>query len=412
MGSSTPASPSLPALLLQLSMARGRDEIMAVVRSGVRALVGSDGVTFVLREGGFCHYADEDAISPLWKGQRFPLQTCISGHAMLEQRPILIPDIYLDPRVPHDAYRPTFVKSMMMVPVRTEDPVGAIGVYWADKHLATAKEEELVATVANGAAVALTNVALYGELEAARDEALKANRAKSVFLANMSHELRTPLNAIIGFADMLQLPAMARTPEQLTSYLHHISTSGTHLLDLVTDLLALAEIEEGRFPIALTAQDCGEMVDDIVERMSGTASHAGIELRRQLPQRSPGPVRADRRATKQILLNLVSSAVQFTPRGGLVEVGARASGPRRTFMVRDTGAGLDEEKLQLVQDPFVRQGRLASLAGDGGGGLGLSIASALTRLQGGDFSIESRKGTGTTVTVSLPAWAELTAGRG
>jgi signal transduction histidine kinase len=257
----------------------------------------------------------------------------------------------------------------------------------------------------------MTTVALYSELEAARDEALKANRAKSVFLANMSHELRTPLNAIIGFADMLQLPAMARSPEQLASYLHHISTSGTHLLDLVTDLLALAEIEEGRFPIALAAQDCSEMVEDIVERMSGTASHAGIELRRQLPPRPPGAVRADRRATKQILLNLVSNAVQFTPRGGLVDVGAKASGARGTFVVRDTGAGLDEEKLQLVQDPFIRAGRLASLAGDGGGGLGLSIANALTRLQGGEFNIESRKGAGTTVTVSLPAWAEQPAGR-
>ena len=120
---------SLEDLVLQLSMARGIDEIMAVVRTGVRPLIGADGVTFVLRDHGMCHYAEEDAIAPLWKGQRFPMSACISGWAMLNREAAIIEDIYADPRIPHAAYRPTFVRSLVMVPVRKEDPVAAIGIY-------------------------------------------------------------------------------------------------------------------------------------------------------------------------------------------------------------------------------------------------------------------------------------------
>src|SRR5262249_32531599 len=105
-----------------LSLARHLPEIMAVVRRTARELTGADGATFVLRDGMRCHYADEDAIAPLWKGRRFPMSACISGWAMLERRPAVVPDIYQDPRIPHDAYRPTFVKSLVMVPIRTAAP--------------------------------------------------------------------------------------------------------------------------------------------------------------------------------------------------------------------------------------------------------------------------------------------------
>lgn len=172
-------------LVQRLSLARGLDEIMMVVRRGARHLTGADGVTFVLRDHGFCHYADEDAISPLWKGQRFPLETCISGWAMLNRQPVAIPDIYLDSRIPHQAYRPTFVKSLVMVPVRREDPVGAIGAYWATRREPSQAEIDLLMTIANAAALAMTNVALYTSLVAARDEAAKRSRdLEGLFLAS------------------------------------------------------------------------------------------------------------------------------------------------------------------------------------------------------------------------------------
>jgi GAF domain-containing protein len=132
LGSDLPAmANSSVSLLLDviqaLSLARGVNEIVEIVRTAARKLTGADGATFVLREGPYCYYVDEDAISPLWKGQRFPLETCISGWAMLNGRSTVIPDIYRDSRIPHAAYRPTFVRSLVMVPIRPSSPIGAIG---------------------------------------------------------------------------------------------------------------------------------------------------------------------------------------------------------------------------------------------------------------------------------------------
>jgi signal transduction histidine kinase len=114
----------------RLSAAESIDGIIGVVRETARAISGADGVTFVLRDGDLCHYVEEDAVGPLWKGRRFPMSACISGWCMLNGKMAVIPDIYVDPRIPHDAYRPTFVKSLVMVPVRAANPLAAIGSYW------------------------------------------------------------------------------------------------------------------------------------------------------------------------------------------------------------------------------------------------------------------------------------------
>jgi GAF domain-containing protein len=128
---------------------------MNVVRKVARRLTRADGITFVLREGDCCYYAEENAIGPLWKGKRFPLASCISGWVMSRRQAVVIPDIYADPRVPHAAYRPTFVKSLAMVPVRDADPVAAIGAYWADEHTATDEELLVLKVLADASALAL-----------------------------------------------------------------------------------------------------------------------------------------------------------------------------------------------------------------------------------------------------------------
>lgn len=176
----------LEALTLELSMARGVDEVLAVVRRRARGLIGADGVTFVLRDGGKCHYADEDAIEPLWKGQRFPLENCISGWAMLNREPVVIEDIYLDPRIPHDAYRPTFVRSLAMMPVRQDDPVAAIGAYWSEVYRPTPQQVGTLRHIANSAAVAMTNVALMASLVDAREEAVRAKEAIILAMASLA----------------------------------------------------------------------------------------------------------------------------------------------------------------------------------------------------------------------------------
>jgi diguanylate cyclase (GGDEF)-like protein len=149
----------------ELSLARDLATVQEIVRHAARRLTGCDGATFVLRDGPFCHYADEDAVGPLWKGKRFPLETCISGWTMLNREQAVIPDIYADSRIPHDAYRPTFVKSLVMVPIRTREPIGAIGNYWAEHHQPCAEEVQLLQALADSTSIAIENVQLYLSLE-------------------------------------------------------------------------------------------------------------------------------------------------------------------------------------------------------------------------------------------------------
>jgi diguanylate cyclase (GGDEF)-like protein len=149
----------------ELSLARTLEDVQRIVRTAARELTGCDGATFVLRDNGKCYYADEDAIEPLWKGSRFPMEICISGWAMLNREAAVISDIYVDSRIPHEAYRPTFVKSLVMVPIRKLDPVGAIGNYWAYQRQPSEQEVSLLQALANATAVAMENVQILSELE-------------------------------------------------------------------------------------------------------------------------------------------------------------------------------------------------------------------------------------------------------
>jgi HD-GYP domain-containing protein (c-di-GMP phosphodiesterase class II) len=163
----------LVGVVQRLSLARSLPEIQRIVGTAARQLINADGAAFVLREGNQCFYADENSIAPLWKGLRFPMQSCISGWVMLHGEPAVIPNIYADDRVPHDAYKPTFVKSLAMVAIRRLDPLGAIGAYWACRHTPTAEEVEVLQALADSSAVAIANVMAYRELDDSRLETLK-----------------------------------------------------------------------------------------------------------------------------------------------------------------------------------------------------------------------------------------------
>jgi PAS domain S-box-containing protein len=152
-----PSWTALCDVVERLSAADSLAGIIEIVRGTAREVSGADGVCFVLRDGELCHYVDECAIGPLWKGKRFPLTACISGWCMLNDKAAVVPDIYLDPRIPHDAYRPTFVKTLVMVPVKTTEPIAAIGSYWAELH--EFSEEELALLEALGRATSAAIVA-------------------------------------------------------------------------------------------------------------------------------------------------------------------------------------------------------------------------------------------------------------
>lgn len=150
---------TLEDALSLLASAEDCDEVMQIVRTAARRLTGADGASFILREGDCCHYADEDAISLLWKGKRFPMEKCISGWAMIHQQPVIIDDIYGDPRVLWEAYHPTFIKSLAIAPVRRDSPIGAIGIYWASRHKATLEEMNILMALADGTGQALARAA-------------------------------------------------------------------------------------------------------------------------------------------------------------------------------------------------------------------------------------------------------------
>ena len=148
---------TLLGVIAELPSTRSFADIMSAILAAARKLCQADGITFVRREGDLCYYEDEDAISPLWKGKRFPMSACISGWCMLNRKTAVITDIYKDPRIPHDAYRPTFVKSLVMVPVRIADPIAAIGTYWSEERIPTTHTVTMLEALAQSTATAIMN---------------------------------------------------------------------------------------------------------------------------------------------------------------------------------------------------------------------------------------------------------------
>lgn len=191
-----------------LSLARDIGSVTAVVRKAARELTGADGATFVLKDEDKCYYADEDAIAPLWKGQRFPLTACVSGWSMINKKCVSIEDIYKDDRIPVEAYRPTFVKSLAMVPIRTMEPIGAIGNYWAKQHEPTVEELELLQTLADITSVSIENVYAFNELK-------EQNKRLYDIAFMQSHQVRVPVAQIQGLFNLFDFenPLHPNNPE-------------------------------------------------------------------------------------------------------------------------------------------------------------------------------------------------------
>ena len=237
------------------------------------------------------------------------------------------------------------------------------------------------------------------ELAQARAEAEAQNAGKSRFLANMSHELRTPLNAIMGFSDIMRQRLFGPLSDRYAEYAELVHESGGHLLDLINDVLDMSKIEAERYELAREPFDARDAVWGVMRLMRGQADRAGVHLRGLLPK-DPIDVLADRRALKQIALNLVSNALKFTPRGGSVTVTLLADETVLELVVADTGVGIGVEDLQRLGRPYEQAGGPAQKAS--GTGLGLSLVRSFAELHGGDMVIESALGEGTTVTVRLP----------
>jgi signal transduction histidine kinase len=390
-----------PLLDAVTGLASARDEVTVctIVRKAARALTGADGVTFVLRQGNHCYYADEDAIGPLWKGRRFPMETCISGWVMLNKTFTVVPDIYVDERIPQDAYRPTFVRSLAMVPVRREDPIGAIGAYWARPYTATPDEVGVLQSLADAAALALHNVQLDSNLkEALRQEqqaraaAEDASRLKDDFLALLSHELRTPLHVINNWLWQLK-QSKDSTVGMLARALGVIERNTALQSRLVDDLLDASRAAAGKLSIDSKLVDLGASCAAAVEIAAAAAREKNITV--EVARLEHPRIWGDPDRLQQVLWNVLSNAVKFSESGGRVVMSVVRDGSRAVIEVRDEGAGVSAEFLPHMFDRF-RQGDMGMTRRQGGLGLGLTIVREIMTLHGGTASAHSagpRQGT-------------------
>ena len=318
------------------------------------------------------------------------MASCISGWAMINKRPAVVPDIYADPRIPIDAYRPTFVKSLVMVPIRADAPIGAIGTYWARRRSTTEEEVALIQMLADSTALAVENVQFLGQLERRvkeRTASLEgANKELEAFSESVSHDLRFPLAVILGYSDLRAGSRSAESGDKQLRMIQDIRTAAIRMRDLIEDLLRLSRVtrrEAEPRPVDLSA-----MSRDVLAmlRTQDPGRKTEISVEEGLKAFADGGL------MRIALENLLSNAWKYssTRTVSRIEVGAgeRAQDGSDVFYVRDNGVGFDMSKAQRLFEPFQRMHPAADFPGTG---VGLATVSRVIQKHGGRFWAESSR---------------------
>jgi PAS domain S-box-containing protein len=297
------------------------------------------------------------------------------------------------------------VKGAFGVPVKESGNVVAVLEFFSDQVM---EPDENLIGIMTHVAEQLSRVferrrAAEALLEAA-DAAQAANRAKSAFLANMSHELRTPMNAIIGYSEMLAEDAEDDGYDEMVPDLEKINAAGRHLLALINDILDLSKIEAGRMDLYLERFDLRQMLDESVSTITPLVAKNDNQLVADFPE-NLGTIRADLTKVRQALFNLMSNAAKFTEKGTITLAASREQrqdGEWISMSVIDSGIGIPEDKIEHVFEEF-GQADESTTRNYGGTGLGLPISQRFCRMMGGDITVESELGVGSTFTIELPA---------
>jgi signal transduction histidine kinase len=329
----------------------------------------------------------------------------ISGRALLDGTTIQVRDMLAEGSeypLSHELAARFGHRTVVVTPLYREgQPFGTILLRREEVRPFTDREVALLRTFGDQAAIALENLRLFREIQDKSRQLEVANQHKSEFLANMSHELRTPLNAIIGFSEVLLERLFGELNEKQDDYLKDIHSSGRHLLSLINDILDLSKVEAGRMELDLATFDLPSAISNAMTLIRERAQRHDITLAVETDPQL-GDAVADERKFKQILLNLLTNAVKFTPDGGRIDVRAHRDGDSILVSVQDTGIGIADDDQKAVFEEFRQVGRQYTNKHEGTG-LGLALTRKFVELHGGRIWLESEPGKGSTFTFIIPA---------
>jgi len=331
-------------------------------------------------------------------------RSSVSGRAALEGRTVQVADVLADPEyAKHETQRVGGFRTVLGVPLmRAGAAIGAVLLTRSEVEPFTQQQIDLITTFADQAVIAIANVTLFDEIQDKSRQLEQASQHKSQFLANMSHELRTPLNAIIGYSEILQEDAVDLGQDNLVTDLKKIESAGRHLLGLINDILDLSKIEAGKMDIYLEDVEIVPLLEEVRSIIVPMAEKNGNALEYRLAD-NLGSMRTDRTKLKQSLLNLFSNGSKFTENGRLTLDVKRfeTDKPMVSFAVSDTGIGMTEQQLGRLFQAF-NQADASTTKKYGGTGLGLAITRNFCQLLGGNVTVTSKPGEGSTFTIVLP----------
>jgi signal transduction histidine kinase len=349
-------------------------------------------------------YGMDDNIIAEIRDRHIHLGETAIGMAVEQRMPIQIADIQSDPSAVLDVIVRAGFRALLTVPLLGADRiVGALVVRRREPGEFAKNTIELLQTFAAQSVLAIQNARLFHEIEEKGRELAEASQHKSQFLANMSHELRTPLNAIIGLTDMMVGNAARFGTEKALEPLRRVLGSGRHLLALINDILDLSKIEAGRMELHLETFPLAPVIEDVAKTIEPMATKNGNRLVIHCPA-DLGTIHADQTRVRQSLLNLASNANKFTEKGTVTIAAHQRQENGRdwiTLAVTDTGIGMTPEQMGKLFQEF-SQASSSTASKYGGTGLGLVISRGFCQMMGGDITVESEVGRGSTFTIRLP----------